>query len=464
MTDTRIDALADEVAAADFRDPRLSRRLGSLVQAMAMDPERSFPKALSSAQLEGAYRFFSNPVVNPEGILSGHFHATRARCLEESVTLVVHDSSKFAFRPDGQRQGLGRLKTSGQGFFAHAALALRADETRHPLGVAGLMTWIRSDEDDKRVENERDRWPDLVDVTARRLEGAALVHVMDREADDYGLFAHLLAGQHRFVIRSMHNRLLMAPGPGAPRKLDEAVAQIERTVERQAPLTKRVDGNRSPVQKRIHPARSPRIATLAVGAAHVTLQRPTTQPSSRPACLSLHVVRVWEPAPPPDEPAVEWTLLTTEPIETAADLVGIVDWYRARWTIEEYFKALKTGCAYEQRQLGDYESLVNALALFAPIACRMLALRSEARRNPEAPATAALVSKVELDVLRALGRRPLPLAPTTRQVLLAIAALGGHIKYSGDPGWLTLARGHSEMLTLTRAWIAARLPPECDQR
>ena len=79
---------------------------------MAVDPGRSFPKALSSAQLEGAYRFFSNPVVSPDSILRGHFKATRARCLAENITLVVHDSSKFAFRPDGQRDGLGRLMTS----------------------------------------------------------------------------------------------------------------------------------------------------------------------------------------------------------------------------------------------------------------------------------------------------------------------------------------------------------------
>lgn len=463
MVDSRIEALADEVAAGDFTDPRLGRRLGLMVRALAADPGLSFPKAFSSAELEGAYRFFGNPAVSPDGILSGHFQATRARCLQESVTLVLHDSSKFAFRPDGKREGLGRLMTSGQVFFAHAALAIRGDETRHPLGVAGLMTWTRGEVDDKRTENERDRWRELVDITATHLQGAALVHVMDREADDYGLFAHLLVGGRRFVIRSMHNRLLVADSVNAPRKLDEVVARIERTVEREAPLSKRVDGNRSPVQKRIHPSRSSRIATLAVGATPVTLQRPTTQPGSRPASLSLHVVRVWEPDPPLGEPAVEWTLLTSEPIETVDDLVRIVDWYRARWTIEEFFKALKTGCAYEQRQLGDYESLVNALAVFAPIACRMLALRSEARRAPDAPAS-CVVTKVEIEVLRALGRRKLSPAPTTREILLAIAALGGHIKYSGDPGWLTLARGYSELLTLTRAWVAARLPPQCDQR
>src|SRR5437868_8323341 len=107
-------------------------------------------------------------------------------------------------------------------------------------------------------------------------------------------------------------------------------------------------------------------------------------------------------------------------------------------------------------QLQDYESLVNALAVFAPIAYRLLLIRSEARRTPEASA-APLVSSDEIDVLRALGRRPLGPAPSTRDVYLAIAALGGHIKYSGDPGWLTLSRGYDRLATLTEGWVAAKV-------
>ena len=70
----------------------------------------------------------------------------------------------------------------------------------------------------------------------------------------------------------------------------------------------------------------------------------------------------------------------------------------------------------------------------------------------------------QLDVLRALGRRQLPPLPNARDVLLAIAALGGHIKYAPDPGWLTILRGYEELELLTRGWVAAKLQLQCDQR
>jgi hypothetical protein len=54
---------------------------------------------------------------------------------------------------------------------------------------------------------------------------------------------------------------------------------------------------------------------------------------------------------------------------------AVVDAYRARWVVEEFFKALKTGCQIEKRQMETYEALRIALALFLPIAVRLLALR-----------------------------------------------------------------------------------------
>jgi IS4 transposase len=56
-------------------------------------------------------------------------------------------------------------------------------------------------------------------------------------------------------------------------------------------------------------------------------------------------------------------------------VAAIVDAYRARWVIEELFKALKTGCQVEKRQLASYEALRIALALFLPIAVRLLSGR-----------------------------------------------------------------------------------------
>ncbi len=92
----------------------------------------------------------------------------------------------------------------------------------------------------------------------------------------------------------------------------------------------------------------------------------------------------------------------SEPIDTPDDVLRVVDWYRARWTIEEYFKALKTGCALEERQLEDLPALVNVLALFIPIAWRLLLMKSEARDAPTAPATTILEPE-ELEVLRLAG-------------------------------------------------------------
>lgn len=163
---------------------------------------------------------------------------------------------------------------------------------------------------------------------------------------------------------------------------------------------------------------------------------------------------VREVDPPEPNSAVEWVLLTGEPIDTAEQLLRIVDFYRARWVIEELFKALKTGCSFEKRQLCTLHALSNALSTLLPLAWRLLLLRTEARERPDAPATAVL-SPDELEVLRAASRKPLPEAPTVRDALLAIAALGGHLKRNGEPGWQTLGRGYDKLQTLTLGWRLA---------
>jgi mRNA-degrading endonuclease YafQ of YafQ-DinJ toxin-antitoxin module len=66
-----LDELADEVAAAGFTDKRLAKRLRALIAAVGSDPSVSLPEALNSAELEGAYRFFSNVHVTPDAVLAG---------------------------------------------------------------------------------------------------------------------------------------------------------------------------------------------------------------------------------------------------------------------------------------------------------------------------------------------------------------------------------------------------------
>jgi hypothetical protein len=178
--------------------------------------------------------------------------------------------------------------------------------------------------------------------------------------------------------------------------------------------------------------------------------------------LQLNVIHVFERHPPRGEPAVEWFLLTNLPIATPEEIAFAVDCYRGRWTIEEYFKALKTGCQYERRQLESAHSLLNALAILAPVAWRLLLLRHLARTDAKTPATAALTPK-QLEVLRAVAKTPLRRNPSAREAMLAVARLGGHLKSNGDPGWLVLGRGMHDLLLLELGWRAREVSERSDQ-
>ncbi len=457
-----VAALALEVADANFADERLNRRLSALVTGLAADPTESLPRSFDSAGLEAAYRFFSNHRVTPDDILKRHTGATRARCEEEATFLVLHDSTTFSYRFDGEREGLGRGPRSAakgaQSFFAHVSLAIAADGTRRPLGVAALKTWVRGP---TPGPVECDRWEEQIKLSSSRLNGRAkAIHVMDREADDYRMLDALTRAGHRFIVRSQFNRLLHDSSVRA--KLRDRIEGVPARVDREVPLTRR--RTRAAIASG-QPARAARTATLSVAAVSLAFKRTTAarhKNTPMSASLAVNVVRVWEENPPPDVTAVEWILCTTEPIDTAEQQLAIVDYYRARWTIEEYFNAIKTGCEFEKRQLQDYEGLVNLLATFAPIAYRLLLIRSEARRNPDADGL-TVVSPDHLDVLRARGRLKLSAHPTAREVYLAIAALGGHLKRNGDPGYRTLAKGYEKLETLTEGWVAAKLQPRSDQ-
>jgi len=133
----------------------------------------------------------------------------------------------------------------------------------------------------------------------------------------------------------------------------------------------------------------------------------------------------------------------------------IIDIYRARWVIEELFKAIKTGCAYQQRRLESPHGLLNLLALTIPVACRLLLLRHLARHAPDVPASRALTGS-QLAVLAATPRARLPKRPTIQDAFCAIARLGGHLRRNRKPGWQILTRGYYELLVLEEGWLAAR--------
>ena len=451
-----IPAISAELREADLGDKRLNRRLGLLADQLAERPDESFPRALDDAQLEAAYRFFGNDRVSPEAILAPHFRQSARRAAERERVLVVHDTTQFDFPGNSKREGLGRLiKPSAQGFFGHFSLALSADGARVPLGLLALETVFRLDRSighknwtPAKNRGERARWLNCVDDAETLLAGQTkAIHVMDREADSYALLAGLADRGRDFVVRSFQDRVLV----DHEARLREVGRAAKPSIRREVPLSPRPQIG-GPKGER-HPARRFRIASLSIAAVGVELPRTGDAGSAGSATIRVNVIHVFEKQPPAGETAVEWFLLTSLPIDTPDSLAFAVDCYRARWVIEEFFKALKTGCQYENRQLESADSLLNALAIFAPVAWRLLLLRHLARNDAKAPATAALTAQ-QLQVLKAVSKKPLPPRPTIRDAMLAVAALGGHLKSNGDPGWLVLGRGLHDLLLLELGWRA----------
>ncbi|MBF5046659.1 IS4 family transposase [Aggregicoccus sp. 17bor-14] len=480
-------AVGVEYAGARLGDARLGKRLDLMARRLAPAPDRSFPQAMQGeAELEGAYRFLSNRQVRWRELLAPHVAQTCARMQEaarEGVLLVAaHDTTELHFQGEvGARRGLGQLARGHQGFHAHVALGAallppaqpEAGARHRPLGALGLVPQVRRARPQRTLKQrkaqssarsptarESERWWQLVAqveaaLAAQDAATPALVHVMDREADNYRLLAQLLQAGHRFVIRARFDRL-----QDSGRPMSEALEQSPRVLGRTVRLGAREE--RWTNGKRV-PARKSRPARLEVRACPLTLKASdyALKDADVPARLTLHAVEVFEPQPPEGEEPVRWVLLTCLPIDTGEQLSLILDAYCARWCVEELFKALKTGCSLEKRQLGSLRALLNALCLFIPIAWRLLSLRQAARDTPQAPA-AGVLHEDELLMLRHLAharRYPLAATPTCEDVLYAVAALGGHLKRNGPPGWQTLARGHE---ALTAALVGFRAAT-CDQ-
>jgi hypothetical protein len=450
-----------EYEGVELGDKRLDGRLSRIVQRLLGAPSDSFPEQMESdSDQEGLYRFLRNPKVTVDALLAPHQEQTLKRIAGRALVRIVHDTTVFAF--DGDREGLGSFVGGGdqKGFLAHFALVLSADEQRVPLGILGLHPFIHEHKQRGMTRNQKQldhlqtprgekkssRWEKLaLEVSAKLPDTTEAIHIMDKEADDYCVFSALLAEKRRFVIRAEAGRLTADRVP-----TDAFLARQEARFFRKVPLTARARKQAT----RQHPARKERLTELHVRAGTITLRRPQTARGAALPELSLQALHVYEPDPPDGETAVEWMLFTSEPVGSLQEIEAVVDHYRARWVIEEYFKALKTGCALEKRQLCSLDGLLRALALFVPMAWTLLTLRDLARDDPGRDATAVFTAN-QLRLLRALlekRRRPFPAAPTVRDAMLGVAALGGHIKNNGDPGWLVLGRGFRRFCEAEEVW------------
>ena len=475
---------AADVGRSLLGDKRRTARAARLVDLLKATPSASLPSVAGEADLEGCYRLLSNPAVTHEGLLSGHQEATTERAVACGSVFVIHDTTElsYALRGGHERVGMSKLSTNRQGCFVHNSLVVSACASRTPLGLVRMQPFVHRsglkgasddvvefwDSGGGLYDNEHQRWPEAVRETKKQLaECKQVIHLCDREGDSYELLSTFVSENADFVVRLSQDRSVDSPDEQISRISDALNAVSWLSATRKADVNGRT-GPRSAKDRAIYPDRVTRQAELSVRAAQVTIKRPGNRSdlADLPGVLALHVVQVRELNPPAEQDPIEWLLITALPIGDAAEIWAVVDAYRARWIIEEYHKALKTGCAIENRQPESAWAILNMLALTAPVAIDLLRIRTIADADPTRPAK-EVVDPDSIGILRAVvkERHKLPPNPTIAQYRDALAAFGGHLKRNGRPGWLTLMRGTMRlndcMIGARSAWADGA--PKCDQ-
>ena len=369
--------------------------------------------------------------------------------VHESV-LVVHDTTEFRFGGAKERRGLGRLNASKrEGFLAHYSICV--SPSGEPLGSLELFAWSRLD-DRKRQRNtgslrapdrESQRWLESAQLTAERLyEKTSPIHVMDREGDQFELFAGLCDSQQRFVIRLGHDRRLSkGRGKDEHPRLNETLASGPAKFVREVELGRR-ERDKSTNKRAVFPERSSRKGRIEVRAKRIDLYRSHQRAEHLPDCLTLNFVEAREVDAPPDTVPVVWRLVTTEAIETREQVEMVIDNYRKRWIVEEFFKAIKTGCRFESHQLEDAQGLLVALSIESALAWQILRLRYVSRQCPEGSGEHLLTERQRSVVVALRTRRGEDVGTlSVADVVAELARLGAHIPNNGPPGWLVLKRG-----------------------
>jgi hypothetical protein len=448
-----------EFSACELGDRRRTNRLIKAATQVLARPDGSTPEQIESwSDCKALYRLMDCDDVSFEAITTPHYERTRQTGIPDSVQLILNDTTEINYGGKRRARGLGLVgKNTGRGFFLHSAL-MRDPATQQVIGLAGQELLYRRSNSKKGAKNSRRRdpgresavWGRLIDQVGSPPEGVTWLHVCDRGADDYEVFCRAYRQGCGWVIRAcrLNRRVLTNEGTQTTLEdhLDMQPVQGHQTLD--VPATAKRAARTAQLELRFAPVMLPRPQVTNAWIRQHAPQEP----------LPMWVVELIELDPPVDADPVRWVLLTSERVETVEQAEQIIHYYSQRWAIEEYHKALKTGCRVEERYYETSERLERITGLLAIVAVQLLRLRGLAETDPECPARQVVPGEwVETitQVRQRSGPRSRQLNATTMtlaEFVQHLGGLGGHLGRKGDgrPGWQTLWRGLEKLLLILR--------------
>jgi hypothetical protein len=444
---------------AELGDRRRSARLVTTFEQMRRHPGGTLPDKLSSpADLKALYRLCACRSVTHQALVAAMRNYTLERISNhDGSVLVVHDATELDYTSlESLANELGQIgKGTRCGYICHNMIALDAS-TGQVLGLLDQILHCRDEVPEGETLTElrnRETRESLLWVkgTEHLPRDMRLIDVADQGASTFEFLEHETKSGRRFVVRNGKVRKVYGGHePDGPKEYLKEYVQSLPELGRFTMDIQAQKGRKARTQ-----------AEFAICGGSILLLPPHAKHGHHGNDpLPLYVVYVAEVSPPPrGEKPIDWMLLTNEPVFHLDDAWRVVEWYERRWVVEEYHKAMKTGCQIEDIQFTAVERLQPAIALLSGVALTLLDLRDASRRPDASTRRAVTLFALEyVEVLSFWRYGKLRCDLTIHDFFFALARLGGHQNRKSDhrPGWLVLWRGWMKLQYMLDGYLAVK--------
>lgn len=425
-------------------DMRRNKRAIKLARSLLNKPDASLPQQAESwKDLKAAYRFLNSDAISHYKLQKQHWdNVYKAANLDGQITLFIQDETQLDYSTHRSVEDIGPIGNhKGRGIMVHSTLAVAYDifEPRI-LGLAYQNAWVRKNISLNKIEKRSDRfkrqteadnWKNSLQSIGDPVKNRRWISVGDRGNDIFTFIRYCKNTSWNYVLRASHDRMISIDG-----QEKNKLFVIMRQLSAQSSKTIYLRGRNGDKARDI---------LLHVSWEKVKVFTPKNgfKKNEREE-IEVWCVRCWEHS----SDGLEWILLTNMPITNEKDAWEKIDWYKARWLIEEYHKCLKTGCAIEKRQLKSAPALLGLLGILGIIATKLLEIKYLARQHPIDLAKHHIPS-IPLQIISTrfeLSQENI----TVQQFWHKVAGLGGFIgrKSDGDPGWQTIWKGWLRLLDM----------------
>jgi hypothetical protein len=400
--------LAEEFAGMDFNEERLEKRFRKTMETLSKDPRKTIyggsanRAEASDCKSAAIYNLPGNDKFSKGEILRAHRAATIRRMEGHPLILAAQDTMSVNYDSRRKMEGNGYIGDKTMGVNIHSCLAVSPEGVA--LGALDPMGFNRAERKNAAPTRERQKNRPIEEKESNRrlgtMENAGrdisdalrILHIRDREGDNYELFDKAIQSGRHFPIRMVHNRMAVENGQildkiGRTHYKGRAKAHIPR------------DSRRNVKEREV---------ALQVRHARHEVKKPQIKNKNKALLPSLPVTVIYvrEENPPKGVEGTAWFLMTSEEVESCGAAHEMVGYYIQRWKTERFHHVLKSGCKIEELQERDMERMKALILMCSAIAVFIMNLTYMARIHPICPVRYCLrMTHGKFCIARQTGRK-----------------------------------------------------------